>query len=42
MQVASGAVEDINTNLDSISEAIQSADGFAKNGTELYRSLQMA
>ncbi len=39
MQIASTAVEDINTNLDTISAAVDEADHLAKDGTELYRSL---
>jgi methyl-accepting chemotaxis protein len=41
MQAASVAVGNINTNLGSISEAIKSANEFAEEGTELYRSLNM-
>ncbi len=40
MQTASTAVEEINSNLESISGAISSANTFAKEGVELYRSLQ--
>ena len=41
MQAASCAVEDINTSLGSISDAVHNANGFAQQGTELYRSLKM-
>ena len=41
MQEASCAVEDINSSLGSISEAVQNANSFAREGTDLYRSLKM-
>ena len=40
MQAASSAVGDVNTSLDSITSAISDANGFAKEGSELYRSLR--
>lgn len=40
MQAASTAVDDINTSLGAISDSVQNANEFAKEGTELYRSLQ--
>ncbi len=40
MQLASTAVDSINTNIGSISEAVSSANGFAEEGTKLYRSIQ--
>lgn len=40
MQTATMAVDDINRNLSSISEAVNSANQFAEEGIELYRSLQ--
>ena len=40
MQAAATAVGEVNTNLDAISNAVGDADTFAKEGTELYRSLQ--
>ncbi|MBL4601366.1 MAG: PAS domain-containing methyl-accepting chemotaxis protein [Emcibacteraceae bacterium] len=40
MQVAATAVEEINTNLNSISEAVTDANNFANEGIELYRSLK--
>ncbi len=39
MQAATSAVDAINTNLGSVSSAVQSANEFAQEGTELYRSL---
>lgn len=41
MQAASCAVEDINSSLGSISDAVQNANSFAREGTDLYRSLKM-
>lgn len=40
MQSAATAMGEVNTNLDAISSAVGDADTFAKEGTELYRSLQ--
>ncbi|MCB2092416.1 MAG: PAS domain-containing protein, partial [Alphaproteobacteria bacterium] len=40
MVLASDAVASINTNIDSISGAIGSANEYAEEGTKLYRSLQ--
>ncbi|TQV80620.1 methyl-accepting chemotaxis protein [Denitrobaculum tricleocarpae] len=40
MQSASSAVGDVNSSLDSIAAAIHDANGFAQEGTDLYRSLQ--
>ncbi|WP_322097540.1 PAS domain-containing methyl-accepting chemotaxis protein [Pelagibius sp. Alg239-R121] len=40
MQAAATAVGDINTNLDTISGAVGDANSFAKEGTELFRSLK--
>lgn len=40
MQEASAAVEDINTSLGSISGAVDNANGFAQEGTELYRKIR--
>ena len=40
MHSAAGAVGDISSNLDSIAEAVQSANTLAQEGTDLYRSLQ--
>jgi methyl-accepting chemotaxis protein len=39
MQTAAGAVDEINSNLGSISGAIDNANNFAKEGSELYRSV---
>ena len=39
MQTAAVAVEDINKNLNSISSAVEDANKYAQEGTELYRSL---
>lgn len=40
MQTASSAVQEINENLTSIASAVEEANGYAKEGTEMYRSLQ--
>ena len=40
MHRASTAVQEVNTNLTAISDSIHKADELAKEGTELYRSLQ--
>lgn len=40
MQSASTAVSEINSNLDSIARAVEEANVFAKEGTDMYRSLQ--
>ena len=40
MQAAATAVQNINTTLGSISSAVGAADGFAKEGIEMYRELQ--
>jgi methyl-accepting chemotaxis protein len=40
VQTASNAVRDINENLDSIARAVEEATNFAREGTDLYRSLQ--
>ena len=40
MQSASTAVYEINNNLDSIAKAVEEANVFAKEGTDMYRSLQ--
>lgn len=42
MQAAATAVDEINTGLSAISDSVGRADGFAKEGIELYRSLQRA
>lgn len=39
MQTAATAVDEVNTNLGSISDAIVNANKFAKEGTDLYRSI---
>ncbi|MEP3245646.1 MAG: PAS domain-containing methyl-accepting chemotaxis protein [Sneathiella sp.] len=39
MQSAATAVSEINENLNSISQSIQTSDQYAKEGTNLYRSL---
>ncbi len=40
MQTAATAVGEVNSNLDAISGAVGDADTFAKEGTELFRSLR--
>ncbi|WP_020592077.1 methyl-accepting chemotaxis protein [Kiloniella laminariae] len=40
MQSAATAVSEVNSSLDSISRAVSDANTYAKEGTELYRSLQ--
>ncbi|MCZ4282958.1 PAS domain-containing methyl-accepting chemotaxis protein [Kiloniella laminariae] len=40
MQSAASAVSEVNSSLDSISRAVKDANAYAKEGTELYRSLQ--
>jgi len=42
MQQAASAVGEVNASLDSISEAVNNANEQAKEGSELYRSLQTA
>lgn len=39
MQTASNSVQEINTNIDTISKATEAASLYASEGTELYRSL---
>ena len=40
MQTTATAVGEINSNLDSIADAVRSANGLAQEGSELYRKLQ--
>ncbi|UTW56847.1 PAS domain-containing protein [Kordiimonas sp. SCSIO 12610] len=42
MQTAASAVDEINTNLGSISDAINNANAFAEEGSQLYRSIKVA